>query len=327
MKILIALSLAMISFSAISQKDEEVVFMDNLVEKPKELSILSLELPIWHLTGSMVNFSLYNVKSSLTYAGSGNINGGATFNWKLGDRIMPDTYERTDNVNHNMVMSKFESSWAQSLDVWGTYFFKESLEPTKETIRLKKVGNTVYVTNVDTKAYKRIGFTAGYNQGFSWYNINNMDLSVASVLTPTVNETVSENSMSTIRTFKEIKAGITFTKAVNFKVDVKGYGERKSGYLTMNTFSAIFAVQNDFDDVLVGRINTNTNEVEFAEYVFSDENKRLPIGFEWRHKSLSKGWFSYEYGLGYYPGLLKKINLGAHFGVSVNIDFLRKNGL
>lgn len=301
--------------------------MKNLVEKPKELSILSLELPIWHLTGSPVNTSLYDLKASLTYAGSGKINGGASFNWKIGDRIMPDTYERIDYVNHSYVISKFNSARAQSLDVWATYFIKESLEPTTQTIRLKRVGNTIYVTNVDTKEYKRTGVTLGYNQGFTWYNVNNLDLSVASIATPAVTETVNMNSMSTTRVFKEIKAGVTITKAVNFKVDVDGYGEKKGSHITMNTFSAIFAVQNDFEDLLVGQINTESNEVEFSEYLFSDDNKRLPIGFEWRHKSLTKGWFSYEYGVGYYPGLLKKINLGVHFGASVNIDFLRKKGL
>lgn len=326
-KIFFTIAISVTASLSFSQKNEEVVFISNLVEKPKELSILSLELPIWHLTGSMVNFSLYDLKSSLTYVGSGKINGGATFNWKVGDKIMPETYERIEYVNHNMVMSKYNASAAQSLDVWGTYFFKESIEPTEQTIRLKKVGNTIYVTNVDTKEYKRTGLTLGYSQGFSWYNMNNMNLSVASIATPDITETIDMNSMSTVRDFKEIKAGVTITKAVNFKVDVDGYGTKKGAHLTMNTFNAIFAVQNDFDNVLVGRINTSSNQVEFSEYSLTDDNKKLPIGFEWRHKTLTKSWFSYEYGVGYYPGLLKKINIGVHFGASVNIDFLRNKGL
>lgn len=317
----------LISLSSFAQKDQEVVYFTELEEKPKDLSVLSLELPIWHLTGSQVNFSLYDLKTSLTYLGGSKINGGATFNWKIGDRILPDTYEGLEYVNNNMVMSQNESVRAQSLNVWGTYFFKESLEPVTETIRLKKVGNTIYVTNVDTKAFKRMGFNLGYTQGYTWYNLNNMSISVAREETPTAIETVSENSQSTMQDYKHIKAGITFTKAVNMKVNVKDYGVRKSNHITMNSFNVIYAIQNDFDDVYWGRYNTYTNEVEYLPYLFTDDNKKLPIGFEYTHKSMDSGWFSYEYGVGYYPGLLKKINIGVHFGVSVSFNFMKKRAL
>lgn len=322
---IIALLLISAQVQSFAQKNKEIVYITDMKEDPYNLSILNLELPIWHLFGSMYNTSLYDVKSSLSYVGKGKINGGATFNWQLGDRIMPDSDDRTEYVYTPMVMSQFKTAPAQSFEAWGTYFFREEDYPQEVSIRIKKVGNTIYYTNVEAHEVRKIGLRLGYKQGYTWYNMNNMDMIVAPAATPSLTETVNFNSMSTFQNYKMIKAGISITKSTNVKVQLEEYGERKSSGITMDNFNLIFAVQNDFEDVIVGRPNTDNNTIEFVEYLFSDENKRLPIGFEYTHKSYSKDWFSYEYGIGYYPGLMKKINIGVHFGASVSIDFLRKN--
>jgi hypothetical protein len=327
MKRIITISFfAVFSFGSMAQKDKQTVMITSMEEKPEDLRFLTLELPIWHLTGSMVNFSLYDAKGTFAYNGSGKLNGGLSYNLKLGDRILPETYERTDYVYQNMIMSKFNAPSAQSLDVYGTYFFKDEMKKVTETITLKRVGNVIYVTNVETDEYTRMGLTLGYNQGFTWYNMNNMDIVLVDPNTNT-NQTFNYSSMSTVQTHKMIKAGITISKAVNLKVNVEEYGTRTSAHLKTNTFSLIYAIQNDFDDVLVGVPNTSSNEIQFLEYAFSDENARLPIGFEYKHKEHPKGWLSYEYGVGYYPGLMKKINIGVHFGISLQIDMLKNHSL
>jgi hypothetical protein len=307
-----------------AQKNKEVVYINSMTENPGKLSFLSLELPIWHLWGSPLNSSLYDLKSSLSYVGSGKFNGGATLNLQLGDRIAPDTYERVDFVYQPMAMSQYETAPAKSFEVWGSYFFTDKLKPKKVPITVKRVGDTIYFTNVDAHQQKKIGWRFGYKQGFTWYNMNNTEMLVSQAETPTVTESISYSSMSTVQSYKILKAGLTFSKATNVKVQLEDYGERTSKSLTLTSFNVLFAVQNDFENLVVGKPNPSNNTIEFLNYNFSDENKRLPIGFEFNRKLYSKSIISYEYGIGYYPGLMKRVNIGVNFGVSINIDFLRK---
>jgi len=321
--VLLGLSASDISFG---QSDSDFIVITSKKEDPKALNIIALEIPIWHMNGSLVNSSLYNIKTSLSYVGAGKVNGGATFNWRVFDRIYPSSYDDSDYGIHEMMVSKFKAPAAQSLDVWVAYFFKEKLVPTKERVQLKRAGNTTYYTNVDTKAYKRTGVELGYSQGFTWYNMNNMRVAVEEPNSGS-KRFFESNSQTTVQTFKVLKVGLIFTKAVNVNLEVEGYGTKRSGYVNQNSFNLLFAVQNRFDDVLVGYPNTSNNSLEFTRYNFSDDNKRLPLGFEYKFKKYSKGWFSYEAGAGYYPGLLKKINLGVFAGVSIQIDMLIGNKL
>lgn len=307
------------------QKSKEIVYISEMKEDPKGLSLLSLEIPIWHLFGSKINTSFYDLKTSFSYVGTGKVNGGATFNMRLGDRTTPGTYERTDYVYQNMVMSQYETAPAQSFEMWGAYFFTEKMKKKQVAITVEKVGNIIYYTNVDANQLTKIGLNLGYKQGFTWYNMNNTPMLVSAPETPTVTESVSFGSMSTVQNYKLLKTGITITQATNVKVTLEEYGERKSDNLVVNSFNVLFALQNDFENVLVGRTDNNANELEFLPFNFSEDNKRLPIGFEFTRKIYGKSLFTYEYGIGYYPGLMKNFNLGVNFGVSLNFDFLRKN--
>jgi hypothetical protein len=130
--------------------------------------------------------------------------------------------------------------------------------------------------------------------------------------------------MSTMQNYKFIKVGIGRTKAVNLVLNAEGFGKRSAKHITTSNFNLIFAIQNDFDDVYVGTPNTTTNKLEVSKHTISSDNKKLPIGFEYTFREVSKNtYFTYEYGIKYLPGMMKNINLMVTFGVSVCFDILK----
>lgn len=306
---------------------DKVVFIEILKENPEDLSFLSLNIPLWHLAGSKINTSLLDLKGDISYNGKGKLNGGLNYKYGLGDKIAPDTYEFTENLSKGLVMSVNKAPHAQELQLYTTYFFAEKIEDVDETIKLKQVGNTNYVTSIKTKQLVRTGINLGYSQGFTWYNMNNVNISVEPVGFPNEQRDVSMESMSTIQDYKFLKLGICRTKGVNTKINAEGYGERSSAWMTISNFNLIYALQNDFDDVYVGTENTDGGGlvIELVEYSMNESNAKLPIGFEFTRKHLYKGSImSVEYGVKYLPGLLKNINLMVNLGVSFNFDFFKK---
>ena len=326
MKYILATIFIIVSLLSFSQTDNKVLTIKSFEEKPDDLNFLSIQLPLWHLNGSPVNTSLYDLKGSFAYAGTKKLNGGIQYNWRLGDRLLPDTYERTEYVYQNMIYSKYKSAASKVIDFWANYFFTNKTKTSNESIELKRVGRTIYVTNVDVSQYCRTGINLGYRQGFTWYNLNNKPIILENTSTGVPLE-FNEQSASTFQSFGIISAGLSFSKSVNFKVDIEDYGVKTMSRLNVSSFNLLFAVQNKFEDVLVGQLNTLSSQVEFIEYAFSDENKKLPIGFEFNQRNYVKSWGTFEYGIGYYPGLLKKINIGVHVGASIHLDLLFKHSI
>jgi hypothetical protein len=313
----------------VMSSNDNIVIIDKVAEKPEKLSMLVWEIPIWHLAGSKINSSLLDLKSSVSYVGKGNINYGISYKYGLGDHIFPENNEFTDVLSNELVMSQYKVPHAQELNVYGTYFFNSSMEQVDQTLRLKQEGQTVYVTTVPAMQQTKMGITLGYSQGFTWYNMNKIDLAVSPRIdSPEIIEQVSMQSMSSVQEYKFIKLGLSITKAVNIKVNAQGYGERRSSWISVDQFNLIAAVQNKFDDVYVGRVNTDDGglTVMLVKYGMDEYNKKLPIGFEYSRHHFSKGspW-SFEYGVKYLPGLMKNLNLMVNFGFSANIDFLKKN--
>ncbi|TNF45899.1 MAG: hypothetical protein EP305_12725 [Bacteroidetes bacterium] len=329
--VLTAISVSNIIFSQdeVMSSNENIVIIDKVAEKPENLSLLVWQIPLWHMAGSKINSSLLDLKTTIAYVGKGNLNYGISYKYGLGDHIFPENNEFTDVLSNELVMSKFKVPHAQELNVYGTYFFNSSMKEVEQTLRLKQVGQTVYVTSVPAMQQVKMGVNLGYAQGFTWYNMNKIDLSVSPRIdSPEIIEQVSMQSMSTVQEYKFLKAGISISKAVNIKVNAQGYGERRASWVSVDNFNVIAALQNDFDDVYVGRVNTDGGglTVMLVEYTMDAYNKKLPIGFEYTHHMYSKGsaW-SYEYGIKYLPGLVKNLNFMATLGVSLNIDFLKKN--
>ena len=334
-KIAVVLFLGTLTGSAFAQSESQtlgvkarngnVVMIDMLEEAPEKVSFLALQLPIWHLSGSRINTSLLDLKGSLSYVGKGKVNGEVSYKYGLGDQILPESNERMDYPNNDMVMSIYNPDRAQDFSATGTFFVSEKLKDVEERIRLKTEGKVVTVTDVKTKQLVKTGINIGYSQGFTWYNMNNMELNVASIDNPNDQQVVSFNSMSSMQNYKFIKLGLNITKSVGLKLNAEGYGERESRNISVMNFNVIYALQNEFDDVYVGRYNTDNNEVELMKYTMDGLNTKLPFGFEFTYKEfVKKSAFSYEIGVKYLPGLMSQINLMATFGLSVNIDFFRK---
>jgi hypothetical protein len=222
-------------------------------------------------------------------------------------------------------MSIYNPDRAQDFSAQATFFIAEKNKDVEERIRLKTEGKVVTVTDVKTKQLIKTGINLGYSQGFTWYNMNNMNLAVQALDNANDQQTVSFNSMSSMQNYKFLKLGLNITKSVGLKLNAEGYGERESRNISVLNFNVIYALQNQFDDVYVGRYNTDNNEVQLMKYTMDGLNAKLPFGVELNYKEfIKKSAFSYEIGVKYLPGLIKQINLMATFGLSVNIDFFRK---
>lgn len=304
---------------------ENIVYIDKLEENPQDLSFFVIQLPIWHLAGSKINTSILDLKGDISYIGKSRFNSGLSYKYGMGDKIAPDTYEFTDNLNKGLIMSVNEVPKSQELELRGTFYFAENLRDIDETIKLKQVGNVNYVTTIKTKELVRTGINFSYSQGFTWYNMNNVELKFRPLASPTEqNERLfSDISMSTIQDYKFIKFGVSRSKAVSLKINAKGYGDKEVRRISVKNFNVIYAVQNKFDDVFVGTENTNNNTVELVRYSMDSWNQKLPFGFEFTGREVyKKSFVAFDYGIKYLPGLLKNINLMVTFGVSLNFDLI-----
>lgn len=309
---------------------DEVVIIDKVAEKPEDLNLLVLQIPFWHIAASKINTSIYDMKTQLNYVGKGNLNFGVSYKMGFGDRIFPETNESDINVlSNDLVMSQYKTQSSREFNLGATYFFQTSFKEVDQTFRLKQVGQTVYVTSLPVKQQVKMGVNVGYSQGFTWYNMNGIKLSASPQdYSPETIEEISMKSMSTFQEYKFIKLGLNITKSVNTKINAQGYGTRRASWISVDNFNLIVAVQNEFEDVYVGRLNMDmyVPYVALVKYSIDDYNKKLPFGFEYTHQMYSKrSPFSFEYGVKYLPGLMKNFNLMATFGFSFNIDFFKKN--
>ena len=298
-------------------------------DRPEDLRMLGLTIPIWNASGSFFNCSLYDLNLTGTYYAN-KFQGSLRYKLGVGDRMFPESLERMDYPNQPMLFSVNEAKMSQELNAVGTYFFTSSESEQIETIHLKTAGNTSYVTKVPVKELTKIGVNFGYAQGFTWYNMNRMKVSYEfDDLPGTVIKDQSLSSMGSVQNYKFLKAGLTFSQSYNFKGNFEGYGDRTTSQLKTTYFNVIFALQNEFDDVYVSVPESEDFNGELGQYVsrasIDAQNKKLPFGFEFGRKTMTKeSGISTEFAIKYLPGFVGNINLMIELGASYTFNFLGK---
>lgn len=317
-----------ISTFAQNEEDETLTYMVEY-EAPEKLSMLSFNLPIWHLGLAKTNFSIYDLKGSIHYVGAGKINGGVSYKLGVGDKLIPDTDEGIEYARSSYVMSMFKPGKAQEVSAYATFFIKETTGSKEESYSIKKTGRIHYYTMVNTKYHKKHGISVGYSQGFTWYNMNKISLDLHSEQY-NVSRTEQLNSMSTVQQYKFITLGYQHIKSVNSKMNFAKYGFRDSRFITVTGANVIYAIQNKFDDVYFGSYDPNAGggngTIYFEQFAIAESNKRLNIGVEFYQRYFIKRFpISFEYKVAYLPGLLKNLNVMLNIGVNFQIDALRGN--
>lgn len=305
----------------------DVVYYRLIYDKPQEIKMMSLMLPLWNLAGSKINSSIYDLNTSLLYTDT-KFQGLVRYKMGLGDKIAPETYEGA-YPNHPLMFSINEVPKSQEFSAIGTYFLEGEDVIEEQRVKLKREGNVETVTDIPVSAYKSMGINLGYSQGFTWYNMNNTN--VNAVLRDDASEqTYKLASMSTIQNYKFVKIGATFLKTVDMKAEFDGYGIRDIGIVKTTWVNVIGAVQNQFDDVYVPVSGGADNDLSSSQTVYvtkaniNDHNKKLAVGFEFGQRySFKRSFFSFEYGVKYLPGLMNNLNFMIDLGLNININFLR----
>ncbi len=313
--------------------DEKAISYSVISDKPRNLKLAALSIPIWNGTASPINSSLYDANVAGTFHFL-NFQVAARYKFGLGDKLLPDSYEFSEYPNQDHIYSVNKAQKAQEFNLITTYFFNLTESKGEARIHLKTSGNTSYVTDVPVTFLKKIGFNVGYTQGFTWYNMNRMDLSAEFVEIPGEVRTFSSlASMSSMQTYKFIKTGITYTRAFDFKGNFEGYGNRQNSEIKTTYFNVMFAVQNEFDDVYapVGATTQNNyyyssaNERYVSRASIDKQNKKLAIGAEFGQNFMSKkSGVSMNYAVKYLPGFVKNINFALELGIGYTFNFLAK---
>lgn len=298
-------------------------------DAPEELSLFSINLPLYHGSFSKLNFSLYDLNGRIHYVGKGKINGGIAYRLGLADKLLPKTEETNEIVRQNHVMSIFDPEHAQNFDAYATYFFLEKEKNVNTNFTLKTEGHyyrTTYYSKVRTKAIFKHGINLGYSQGFTWYNMNNTDLKLYNRPNDITKE-VNLQSMSTVQHYSFIKLGYQRQRIVNAKMKFEKYGVRGVQQIIVTGANLIYALQNDFDDVYLGDYQPNNGDkVYYERYEVDPSNKFLNVGIEFYQRFIFKrNLLSFEYRAGYLPGMMNNLNFMFNVGVNFQIDFFRNN--
>jgi len=299
--------------------DRNAISMEILSDHPEDMKIIRFHLPLWELTGSKMNTSIYDANAGF-FAQLGNRwIFTASYSYQVGDRIAPDTYEDQDYINHPVMMSVNKNTHANHLFVSGTYFFREKVEKKNMSILVKKRGDMNYEVWVPGKELIRTGIRLGYTQGVTWYCMNNAKLRAQVTDNPSAAaQDFNLNSMTTMMEYTNLHVGISRSRLTNLLVKLDKYGKRRNSDLTIWNFDLLFSVRNKLDNVYADTGESTGNNIRsYQVYNINDYNKKLKIGASVGFRYLpptsmiSMGW-----EIGYFPGLTSNINAYVKAGVS-----------
>lgn len=334
---LLILSLGLFSIG-ISQKNleklsqptrdgQKTVYYTVVSDNPEETRLAKIAIPLWYLSGSKINSSLYNVCPSVFFQ-QGKFQGVAKYNLSLFDHVGPESLEFQDYPNQPLVFSVNKVNKAQEFSLSGSYFFKGFSSTKTARISLKSEGKVNYVTDIPATFYKKLGVTLGYAQGFTWYNLNNTNLNAELYDERGVVKEYNLASMSTMQTYSMLKLGLVLSRSYDITGDFEGYGQRTASGSLVTHFNLMYAFKNTFDDVYVPLTfdPNNPNNVMVTKAIMDAHNDKVPFGFEFGQRYLDRNSVvGVEYALKYLPGLSGTTRFSVELGFSINVNFLKNN--
>ncbi|RFC53175.1 hypothetical protein [Brumimicrobium aurantiacum] len=310
--------------------EDDTVFYTNIFDAPSQLSMFTLNIPIYHGSLSPINTSAYDLKASLQYIGKGPVNGRISYNYALGDKVNKTSLQGDEYVRVDNVIPFYHPKNAQTFNAEATFFFAdyETIENTSIYLKTKKSYNTktTFYSNFKTKYITKHGVTVGVKQGYTWHhlNVNNLQLYNEEY---DITRSVDLGPMSTVQNYQHIKIGYQKQKIINVRKNFEKFGENGESKINVTGFNVLYALQNEFEDVYLGEYYPNKDDMTYYEkYQISPENQFLNFGFEFYQRFYNKeSNFAFEYSLAYLPGMLYNINIMAQAGISFQIDFLKNN--
>lgn len=245
-----------------------------LLDDPNDINLFRVRIPIWVIQPGTANFSVYAAHFGADWQLGNKFSLNATYNLLVGDKMFPETQMDLEYISQPVVASQFKDQPSRYFHLEGTYFFKEDLKDSEESIVLNTTNRVRYYIYVPAKVLKRTGLRFGFRKGFMWYHTN------GSYKFKTANGVVFDSpDQSTYLNYSQIRVGISRAKTTNLHVNLDGYGYRSAAGTGMWYADVIFAIQQRFDDVNFYRRSEGSNIV-YTPYEIDQYNDKQKVGFE-----------------------------------------------
>lgn len=318
---------ALLGLSVSRSNAQQVVNVEILKDDIKGLNFFKVRLPLWELSGSKMNTSIYDANAGLFLHLGDKFIFTADYSYGLLDRIAPDTEDDLEYINNDNMTSVNKNTHATYGGGSVTWFFKEKATEESIQVNLKqsksRSANAVHYVMVPGTILKRWGLKLGYTQGITWYCMNDMAVNMKPYDDPDRNmQSFISNSNSTMMKYGNLSLGISIAKSTNIWIDAEGYGIRGNSDIGITTFDILFAVQNELDDVYAtigttAPMNGLGNQtLVYQRFNINDYNKKLRFGFNFGYRYIPfDSIFSFTFDAGYAPGLLNNINAYVKAGI------------
>jgi hypothetical protein len=312
-----------ISFSSFSQfspldglkktkfLSEEEAEISLIYDKPEELRILAFDIPT--LTGVKVSgmeMSIFDLKIGLNYIGKGKLNGG------LSQKFTLFSLPNNQDIDFESLGPYEPIKFSNEYEGYLNYFFVENTDIKKQTVLVCQDLRYEYFANINAHRINKFGLSLGVIGGKMKYDLGKLKMNLTSYNNPTTSLNEEFFRQHTNQNYLFLKAGVAYNKLTDFVVDSEKFGKKIGTESWLFSANLLFAVQNKFQDVILGGFNPTRYVIE-NEFV-----KKNPIGFEIGAKKSTRGnTFSFDSRLRYQPGLSGRFGLMFLASVSYQIDF------
>lgn len=238
------------------------------------------------------------------------MNGGFSQNFTL--KSLPNVQDIDSESLGPYDPIKFSNDYEGYLN----YFFVEKTGIKKQSVLLCDDTRYEYYTNLNVHRINKFGLSFGVIGGKMKYDLGKLKMNLTSYTTPITLLNEDFFRQHTNQNYLFLKAGVAFNKLTDFVVYSEKYGKRIGTESWLFSANLLFAVQNKFQDVILGGFSPTRYVIE-NEFV-----KKNPIGFEIGAKKSTRGnTFSFDSRLRYHPGLSGINGLMFLASVSYQIDF------
>lgn len=184
------------------------------------------------------------------------------------------------------------------------------------TVKSVKKGDSYVNYYIDTDASDNLKYNAeiGYTQGFTWYNLDELEITGKNLITNEV-ETFTGGALHTYMNYGFVSVGVSRT--VFYDVELKYKGKLHSNKGFSRIYSALLiSTQMTFEDILLNTDNYSGSTIEQMPYHIDSYLKKNPVGFKvgYAYESLGKVGLGCTVETGVIPGTG---GIGRNFYLSV----------
>jgi hypothetical protein len=169
-------------------------------------------------------------------------------------------------------------------------------------ITVKTVGNTSYYINVDATENQKINLDVGFNAGFTWYALNNLQVTGKNVSTGEI-ETFTGGDLYTYMNYSLISIGGSFSRYNNVTVKISKGNVENVGVSRIYG-AVLISTKAELEDIYKEVGATGNNTPIYNTYEINDYMDYSPVGFKLGYSAdfLNKFSAGFTVETGLFPG-------------------------